>query len=184
MKRLGFARAGLIAAFVATAILGSRALGTGAVAGLPPREVAGRHDPGAVEASKALVRAWVEVWNTGDLDAVDGLLAPGFVRHDPNAPEVHGAAEERQLIAMYRAAFPDLRFTVDAIVAEGDTVAVRLTAVGTHRGELLGIPPTGKAVRVAVMETYRIADGRIAEQWVVMDALGMMQQLGAIPAQG
>lgn len=83
---------------------------------------------------------------------------------------------------MYRAAFPDLRFTMEDVIAEGDMVTVHLVARGTHRGELFGVPPTGGQVTVEAMERYRIADGRVAEQWVVMDALGLMQQIGAIPA--
>jgi steroid delta-isomerase-like uncharacterized protein len=88
---------------------------------------------------------------------------------------------EQQLIAMYRTAFPDLRLDIEHLVAEGDTIVVRFTAHGTHRGELLGILPTGKPVTVAAMELFRLADGKIAEQWVTMDVLGLLQQLGAIP---
>ncbi len=136
------------------------------------------------EENKALVRRWVESWNTGNIDAVGGFVTPDYVRHDPNSPEVRGPEAEQRLVEMYRAAFPDLRFTVEHLVAEGDSVAARLTARGTHRGELMGIPPTGKQVTLAVMELYRLADGKIAEQWVNFDALGMMQQVGAIPAPG
>ena len=140
----------------------------------------------SVEENKALVRRWVDLWNTGNLDAVGEFVTPDYVRHDPNGPEVRGPEAERQLVAMYLAAFPDLRFTVEHLLAEGDTVLARLTARGTHRGELLGIPPTGKQVTVAVMDLFRLAGGKIAEQWVAMDALGLLQQLGAVPgpAQG
>ena len=140
----------------------------------------------SVEENKALVRRWVDLWNTGNLDAVGEFVTPDYVRHDPNGPEVRGPEAERQLVAMYLAAFPDLRFTVEHLVAEEDNVLARLTARGTHRGELLGIPPTGKQVTVAVMDLFRLAGGKIAEQWVAMDALGLLQQLGAVPgpAQG
>ncbi len=136
------------------------------------------------EENKALVRCWVEAWNTGNIDAVGGFVTVDYVRHDPNSPEVRGPEAEQRLVEMYRAAFPDLRFTVEHLVAEGDSVAARLTVRGTHRGELLGIPPTGNQVTLAVMELYRLADGKIAEQWVTMDALGLLQQLGAIPGPG
>ncbi len=135
-----------------------------------------------VEENKALVHRWVELWNTGNVDAVGEFVTPDYVRHDPNGPTVHGPKAEQQLVAMYLAAFPDLRFTIEHLVGEGDTVAGRYTARGTHRGELLGIPPTGKQVTLAVMEVYRLTDGKIAEQWVTMDALGLLQQLGAGPA--
>jgi steroid delta-isomerase-like uncharacterized protein len=94
------------------------------------------------EENKAIVRRWVEAFNEGNLDAVDELLTDSYVRHDPNSPEVRGPEEEKQLIAMYRAAFPDLHFSVEDMVAEEDRVATRLSISATHKGELLGIPPT------------------------------------------
>jgi steroid delta-isomerase-like uncharacterized protein len=135
----------------------------------------------SLEENKALVRRWVALWNTGNSGAVDELVTPDYVRHDPNGPEIRGPEAERRLVEMYLAAFPDLTFTIEHLIAEGDTVAARLTARGTHRGELLGIPATGRAITVAVFELYRLSDGKIAEQWVTMDALGLMQQLGALP---
>lgn len=135
----------------------------------------------SIEENKELLSRWVEVWNAGHLDAVNEFLAPDYVRHDPNGPEIRGAEMGQQLIAMYRAALPDLHLTIEDLVAEGDTAAVRLTARGTQQGELLGIPPTGNQVTVMAMELFRFAHGKIAEQWVTMDALGLLQQLGAIP---
>jgi predicted ester cyclase len=85
---------------------------------------------------------------------------------------------------MYLSAFPDLRFAVEDMVAEGEKVVLRYTIRGTHKGELLGISPTDKQVTLTATETYRLAGGMIEEQWVNMDALGMMQQLGAIPQPG
>ena len=133
------------------------------------------------EENKAVVRRWVEAFNEGNIDAVDELLTDSYVRHDPNSPEVRGPEEEKQLLAMYRAAFPDLRFTVEDMVAEDDKVAVRLGISATHEGELLGIPPTQRRLEFTAMELYRLKDGKIDEQWVNVDTLGMMQQLGAIP---
>jgi steroid delta-isomerase-like uncharacterized protein len=134
------------------------------------------------EENKAVVRRWVEAFNEGNLDAVDDLLSDSYVRHDPNSPEVRGPEEEKQLIAMYRAAFPDLRFTVEDMVAEEDKVATRLGISATHEGELLGIPPTQQRLSFTAMEIYRLEGGKIDEQWVNVDTLGMMQQIGAIPA--
>ena len=133
------------------------------------------------EENKAVVRRWVEVFNEGNLDAVDELLTDSYVRHDPNSPEVRGPEEEKQLIAMYRSAFPDLRFSVEDMVAEDDKVATRLGISATHKGELLGIPPTENQLSFTAMELYRLAEGKIDEQWVNVDTLGMMQQLGVVP---
>lgn len=92
------------------------------------------------EENKAIVRRWVEAFNEGNVDAVDELVTDSYVRHDPNSPEVRGPEEEKQLIAMYRSAFPDLHFTVEDMVAEGDKVVIRVGIRATHKGELLGIP--------------------------------------------
>lgn len=138
----------------------------------------------SAEENKALIRRWGELWNAGDAAAIAALVTPDYVRHDPNGPEVRGPAAERQLVELYRAAFPDLRFTIEHLVAEGDLVVAHLTVRGTHRGELLGIPPTGTPITLAAMELYRIRDGKVAEQWVALDALGLLQQLGAVPTPG
>jgi steroid delta-isomerase-like uncharacterized protein len=104
------------------------------------------------EENKAVVRRWVEAFNEGNLDAVDDLLTDSYVRHDPNSPEVRGPEEEKQLIAMYRSAFPDLRFTVEDMVAEADKVVARVGISATHEGELLGIPPSGRRLSFTAME--------------------------------
>jgi predicted ester cyclase len=85
---------------------------------------------------------------------------------------------------MYLAGIPDLRVTIEELVAEGDKVAVRRAYVGTHRGELLGIPPTGKQVRVSGISIFRLAGGKIAEQWELLDRLALMQQLGVLATPG
>ncbi len=116
----------------------------------------------SAEENKDLVRNWIALWESGnaaDLDFGD-FVTDDFVRHDPSMPEIHGPEAERGLIEMYLAAFPDLRFTIDHLMAEGDLVFAHLTAHGTHRGELLGIPPTDRAIRLAVMELYRLAMAR------------------------
>jgi steroid delta-isomerase-like uncharacterized protein len=133
------------------------------------------------EENKAVVRRWVEAFNEGDIDAVNELLTDSYVRHDPNSPEVRGLEEEKQLIAMYRSAFPDLHFTLEDMLAEDDRVATRLHISATHKGELLGIPPTENRLSFTAMEIYRLREGKIDEQWVNVDTLGMMQQIGAIP---
>ena len=131
------------------------------------------------EENKELVRRWVEeVWNGRDIDAVDRFVTVDYTRYDPSGPAIHGPEGERQLVEMYISAFPDLHFTIEDMVAEGDKIATRKTATGTHQGELLGMPPTGSSIRVTTMEIYRMEAGKIAEQWVLVDNLGMLQQLG------
>ena len=124
-----------------------------------------------------------EVWNKGNLDALDKYLSPDFVQHDPAAPggEVRGTDGMKLYIATFRNAFPDLRFAIDQIVAEGDYVAVRWTAAGTHKGSFMGIEPTGKYGTVTGMVLTRFADGKFAESYVSKDDLGMFQIIGKVP---
>jgi steroid delta-isomerase-like uncharacterized protein len=130
---------------------------------------------------KAVINRWVQAWNDHDVDAAIGLLAEEYVRHDANLPEVVGPQAERHFISAVLASFPDLHLQVEQLLADGSMVATRYTGRGTHRGEFLGIPATDRQVTFQMMETYRLADGRLAEQWVVMDTLGLLQQLGAAP---
>jgi steroid delta-isomerase-like uncharacterized protein len=137
-------------------------------------------------ANKALARRFVEAVDRGDLDAFDDLFVEDYVHHDPALPpEVqHGRDAYKRLHAMFRAALPDLRFALEDEVAEDDRVVGRWTVTGTHEGELLGVPPTGKRLTLTGIQILRVADGRIAEQWVNFDALGMLRQLGVVPASG
>jgi steroid delta-isomerase-like uncharacterized protein len=131
-------------------------------------------------------RFFEEVWNGGNLDALDDLAAQDCVLHDRDMGEHRGVDAAREFVTAYRKAFPDLRFTIEEQIAEADKVATRWTARGTHRSELMGIPPTEKSVSVSGITIDRIAGGRIAESIGSWDALGMMQQLGILsgPAGG
>jgi steroid delta-isomerase-like uncharacterized protein len=133
------------------------------------------------EDNKRVIRRWLEAWNTNDLDAAEGLLRNDYVRHDANLPDIVGPEAERNFVATALAAFPDLRFEAQHLVAEDDLVVGRLTVQGTHRGEFMGVPASGRHVDIETVETFRLLDGKIAEQWVVMNVLGLLQQLGAIP---
>jgi steroid delta-isomerase-like uncharacterized protein len=135
------------------------------------------------EENKAITRRFLEeIFAGGNLELVNEIFAPNFVLHDPSVPQqVRGPEGIRQYIAMYRAAYPDTHFTIEDQIAEGDKVVTRWTGQGTHQGELMGVPPTGRRVTVAGIEVDRIAGGKIEETWVSYDALGMMQQLGVIP---
>jgi steroid delta-isomerase-like uncharacterized protein len=137
------------------------------------------------EANKALVRRMAnEVMNNGNLRVVDEIIAPNAVNHSNPPGFPAGTAGVKQMVTMYRSAFPDMRITIEDLVAEGDKVVARWSATGTHRGELMGIPATGKRVTVTGIEINRIAGGKIAEHWEIFDQLSMMQQLGVVPAPG
>ena len=126
-----------------------------------------------------------EVFNEKNLDTIEKYVSSSYVRHDPGAPaEVRGPGGVKQLVTMFFAAFPDIHFTAEDIIAEGDLVVQRLISTGTHQGAFMGVPPTGKSLTVTAIEIFRIADGKITEQWVEADYLGMMQQLGIIPPMG
>jgi steroid delta-isomerase-like uncharacterized protein len=134
------------------------------------------------EHNKALMRRAVEeVWNRGNVGALEELVASDFVIHAPQA-EIHGRAGARQYLAMLRAAFPDIHFTIEDQFADGDRVMTRRTARGTHKGAFQGIPPTNKQVRLAGTDIDRFADGKVVECWTSTDDLGLLQQLGALPA--
>jgi len=138
----------------------------------------------SAEENKAFLRTWVEeVWNKGDIALADQQIAANYVYHDPQHP-LYGPAGFKGLHAMFRGAFPDLHFTIEDMVAEGDKVAWRYKGEGTHKGELQGIPPTGKRAVVTGTLISRIVNGQFVEDWNALDMLGMLQQLGVIPAMG
>jgi steroid delta-isomerase-like uncharacterized protein len=138
----------------------------------------------STENNKALVRrVYEEAINGGNLALFDELVSSDYVEHDPNYPQpVRGAEGVKQYFQTFRSAFPDLHFTIEDIIGEGDTVAVRQTGRGTHQGELFGIPPTGKQLTVTAMIFHRFVNGKPVESWVNSDSMGMLQQLGVIPA--
>ena len=129
-------------------------------------------------------RFYEEVWNKGNLDAVDDLMTSDFVDHAAPPGFPSGPEGAKQVFTMYRNAFPDFRLSVEDLIAEDDRVVARWVTQGTHQGELMGIPPTGKPVTVTGIDVFRIAGGKIAEHWAEFDMLGLMQQLGVIPAPG
>jgi steroid delta-isomerase-like uncharacterized protein len=136
------------------------------------------------ETNKAISRRFLEeVFNKGKLNVLDEITAsdhvttgPGTLPGLPTGPE-----GQKQLVTFYRNAFPDVHFTVDEQIAEGDKVVTRWTGRGTHKGELFGIPATGKSSTVTGIAVDRIVNGKIAESWGIFDQFGMMQQLGVIP---
>jgi predicted ester cyclase len=134
------------------------------------------------EESKQIVRRFIDEYQTGASDAAFAeLLDPDVVDHSRPPGIAPGAAGVRQQFDGFRAGLPDFRATILHQVAEGDLVITHKVFHGTHTGELLGIPPTGTEVEILVMDVVRVAGGRIVEHWGVVDRLGLLQQLGAIP---
>ena len=138
------------------------------------------------EENKAIIQRYVEeAFNQGNLDVIDELVAPDYVNHGsiPGLP-AQDREDLKRVERATRAALPDIRYQIDHIVADGDWVAHHWTATATHIGEFLGIPPTGRRFSAAGMVFTRIRDGKIAEQWRIVDVFGMLQQLGAAPTPG
>ncbi|MDH6199141.1 putative ester cyclase [Mycobacterium frederiksbergense] len=138
----------------------------------------------AVEQHKAIARRVWEVFVSGDLNELDELVAPGAAFHDTQDPfgDQRGPQHMRSLIEMYRKSFSNMKFDVKMQIAEGDYVCTLLEAQGDNTGEIMGQPPTGKHARINLTDTTKIVDGKIAENWVTWDTLGMLQQLGLVPA--
>ena len=137
---------------------------------------------GNAEENKVIVlRHWEEVVSQGKLDLIDEIFAPDFVAHEADQ-DIIGPEGVRQFILMLRAAFPNLHVNVEDVVAEGDKVVQRWRGHGSHQGELMGLPPSGKRVSVAGITISRFEGGKVAEEWELYDMMGMMQQLGAIPS--
>jgi steroid delta-isomerase-like uncharacterized protein len=136
----------------------------------------------STEENKALVRRFFEAFNAGDLDGVAAVFAPNAVVHNSGAPDPLNLEGFKQLAAVFLAAFPDGKHSIDDMIVEGDKVVTRITYRGSHTGDLMGIPPTGKQVTTSAMTIDQIANGNIVETWRLFDQMGMMQQLGVIPA--
>ena len=127
--------------------------------------------------NKTLARRWFEdLWNRVDLDAAEEILSAVFVEHLTHERE-RGIEELKEYVTIYRNAFPDIQNTVEKIVAEGNIVAVLWRSRGTHQGEFMGFGPTGREVTFTGMRQFRIAENKIAESWVTMDAQRWQEQL-------
>jgi steroid delta-isomerase-like uncharacterized protein len=134
------------------------------------------------EQHKAQIRRVIEdVYNRGDLGVIDKVAASDLVIH-ASSQEIHGREGAKQYVAALRAAFPDIHFTVEHQIAEGDIVVTRWTARGTHKGKFQSVPATGRKIRLAVTDIDRIIGGKVVECWAHVDELGLMRQLGAIEA--
>lgn len=130
--------------------------------------------------TKAVMRRYYdEAWNGRDLSVLDAVLAPDYLNHSPFAPGLPTGPEGVPIVMQVMwAAFPDLTFTVEDMVAEGDRVVTRSVLRGTHQGDFAGAPPTGRPIEVGMISIERIAGGRIVEHWRVSEELAMLRQLG------
>jgi steroid delta-isomerase-like uncharacterized protein len=135
------------------------------------------------EHNKAIVRRlFAELWNNGNLSVAGELFAPNYEHHDASTPDFgRGPDSEKKRASLYRNAFPDVHFTIEDVIAEGETVMTRWSCRGTHKGDLNGIAPTGKQFTITGITVSRVSIGKIAEGFVNWDALGLMQQLGVVP---
>jgi len=136
------------------------------------------------EENKAIVRRLIEeVWTKGNLSVADELFSEDYTHHDPSTLDFgKGPEGEKKRATLYRTAFPDLQFTIEEMISEGQTAVCRWSSTGTHQGPLNVISPTGKKVRVSGMTFIRLAGGKIIEGWVNWDALSLLQELNVVPA--
>ncbi len=136
------------------------------------------------EGNKAIVEQIMdELWNQGRIGVIDELYAPDYA--DRSASQPPGIPPDRegrkQFVQAFKAAFPGIVGTTEDVIAEGDKVVLRWSAQGTHEGDFMGIPPTGREILLTGTTVYRIAGGKIAEEWTQADMLGLMTQLGVVP---
>ena len=137
----------------------------------------------SLEHNKVLVRRLMEEdISQGDAQVAAAIIHPEFVDHTNPPGMQHGLEGHNAIVQLFRTVFPDLVWHIDDLIAEGDKVVARTTMRGTHLGSFFGVPPSGKTVEMTGVHIVRIADGRIIEHWGNNDDLGLMRQLGAVPA--
>ena len=140
-----------------------------------------------MEPAKHIIKRFVEeLWNARRLEVADQIVSENCVTHQLHSgvstePAHRGPEEMKKHVSGWLMSFPDLRFNVEQMIAEADRVVSQLVMEGTHHGVWMGIPPTGKRLQIRMITIHRIADGKIAEDWVLVESLGLFQQLGAVP---
>jgi predicted ester cyclase len=132
------------------------------------------------EDNKSVVRNMLQLIEKGDVQNAEKFFSPNWVNHDPSLPPMQGFEGARQLISLWHS-FSDKKITIEDSIAEGDRVAIRFKLSGTQTGTFLGIAPTGKTIHISATGIFRIVDGKASDNWVNIDALGLLQQLGAVP---
>jgi len=134
------------------------------------------------EENKAAVRRYWEGFNAHNLDVWDEVCTANYINHDPGLPVPDADLQTiKEIIGGLQAAFPDLNFSEEDLISEGDKIVVRRTFRGTHKGEFMGVAASGNEVNFTGIFIDRLTGGKIEEQWVVFDALRLMQQIGAVP---
>jgi steroid delta-isomerase-like uncharacterized protein len=129
-------------------------------------------------------RFYGEVFDPGDVDRVPEFCAEDFVDHEPQPPGMpEGIEGVKAFIQMFHAGFPDVKASVEDVLAEGDRVVARVRFTGTHQGEFMGVPATGKRIDMETIDIVRVVDGKAVEHWGVTDNMALMQQIGAIPEE-
>lgn len=141
--------------------------------------------PTTSQQNESVVRRFFDAWNDADFEVIDEVVAADADHYNPmDPPNVPPGPEgEKQLVRAYQSAFPDATIEIENLVADGEKVAVRWTATGTHDGEFMGIEPTGNDVEIVGFEINQVEDGQIVASWGLFDGLGLLQQLGAVPEQ-
>jgi len=134
--------------------------------------------------NKAHVHRFIDFINNDNLAPIDEFFTPNYTYHNSSMPDVKDLSSVKEFNAMAYRAFPDIQFTIEDLVAEGDKVVYRASARGTHKGEFMGIAPTGKQVTFTSIVISRIADGKFQEDWESLDGMYILQQLGLISRIG
>jgi predicted ester cyclase len=139
----------------------------------------------SAEENKAIVRRYLdEAWTKRNVNIIDELMAPDYARYLPGQDKPLDREGQKQRIAGFLKAMPDMVFMVDDLFAEGDRVVFRVTIRGAHQGALMGIAPTGKQLTVTAIDIARLENGKIVDHWGQMDMLGLMRQLDLAPTPG
>ncbi len=133
--------------------------------------------------NKAIMQQFVDGMNAQDDSFIDRLVDPNYIEHDPEPGQAPGAEGLRGIMKMLFTGFPDIKVTVNQMIAEGDVVSVAVTTTGTHNGDFMGIPATGKEISITEVHMMRMVSGKMVEHWGLADGMGMMHQLGVMPAE-
>lgn len=129
----------------------------------------------------AIVRKMLDVIEQGIVADIENVFAPNWVNHDPSLPPMQGLEGAKMLVGLWSGGLSKTKVTIEDSVTEGDRVAVRFRIIGTNSGEMMGIPATGRLINVIGTGIFRVVDGKVTDNWVNFDALGLMQQLGVVP---
>lgn len=139
----------------------------------------------STEQNKSIVRRWIEEgWNNHNLSVIDEVYAADFVQHEPAPQAVNSREALKAYVGAYLTAFPDLQLSIEDLLAEGDKVAWRFNSTGHQNGPFMGMPPSGRTGNISGIVIFRLENSRIAEAWVNLDVLGLLQQTGVIPQAG